>query len=76
MIPAVRIASEADIFVVIGTSLNVYPAASLLDYVPASSPIFLVDPNDVIIPWNRKVEFIKEKAGKGVEILTEKLLAL
>lgn len=76
MIPAVRIASQADIFVVIGTSLNVYPAASLLDYVPASSPIYLVDPNDVITPWNRKVEFIKEKAGKGVEILTEKLLAL
>ena len=76
MIPAVKIASQADIFVVIGTSLNVYPAASLLDYVPASSPIYLVDPNDVITPWNRKVEFIKEKAGKGVEILTKKLLAL
>lgn len=74
MMPAVRIAGKADIFVVIGTSLNVYPAASLLDYVPSSTPIYLIDPNDVYTPWNRKVEFIKEKAGKGVEILKKKLL--
>lgn len=74
MIPAVKIAGQADIFVVIGTSLNVYPAASLLDYVPSSSPIYLVDPNEVMTPWNRKVEFIKEKASTGVDILKKKLI--
>jgi NAD-dependent deacetylase len=73
MMPAVKIASQADIFVVVGTSLNVYPAASLLDYVPTSSPIYLIDPNEVVTPWNRKIEFIKEKASAGVEILKKKL---
>jgi NAD-dependent deacetylase len=74
MIPAMKIASHADIFVVVGTSLNVYPAASLLDYVPHGSPIYLIDPNEVVTPWNRKVEFIKEKASVGVEILKKKLI--
>lgn len=74
MMPAVKIASQADVFVVVGTSLNVYPAASLLDYVPSSSPIYLIDPNEVVTPWDRKVEFIKEKASTGVEILKKKLI--
>ncbi len=71
---AIEITRKAEIFVVIGTSLVVYPAAGLLDYVPNSTPIFLIDPNDIAIPFYRKVEFIKEKAGKGVKILKEKLL--
>lgn len=78
-VPAISDASEivrtADAFAVIGTSLNVYPAAGLIDYTPRSAPIFLVDPNEVPAPRNRKVEFIKEKAGKGVGILKAKLLA-
>lgn len=73
MMPAIKITSQADIFVVIGTSLNVYPAASLLGYVPAKTPIYLIDPNEVASPWNRNVEFIYEKASKGFEILKKKL---
>ena len=42
---AVEYASRADIFVIIGTSLQVYPAASLSQYVPLGTPIYLVDPN-------------------------------
>ena len=64
---AIDITLTADIFVVIGTSLNVYPAAGLLSYVKPKVPIFLVDPNDVYC--NRKVTFIKEKASVGVEKL-------
>jgi NAD-dependent deacetylase len=71
---AVEIASKADIFVVIGTSLNVYPAASLIDYAPQNAPIYLIDPNPVASAVRRKFNFIQEGAGKGVEILTEKLL--
>jgi len=71
---AVAITRTADIFTVIGTSLVVYPAAGLLDFVPESIPIYLVDPNDVIVPHYRKIEFIKEKAGTGVAKLTEMLL--
>jgi NAD-dependent deacetylase len=72
---AVKIAAKADIFVVIGSSLNVYPAAGLIDYAPAGASLWLIDPNEVYIPFSRKVEVIKEKASEGVAILREKLLS-
>jgi NAD-dependent protein deacetylase/lipoamidase len=68
---AASIVATADIFAVIGTSLVVYPAAGLLDYVPGYTPVFLIDPNDVAVPVYRPVRFIKEKAGKGVALLHE-----
>jgi len=68
-------ASTADIFAVIGTSMVVYPAAGLIDYVPRSSPVYLIDPNDVAVPIYRHITFIKEKAGTGVRMLKEKLLS-
>lgn len=71
---AIEIASRADIFVVIGTSLNVYPAAGLVDYVAAKVPVYLIDPNEVTTTIRRKYEFIKEKASVGVQILKEKIL--
>ncbi len=73
MEPAIEITMQADIFVVAGTSLNVYPAASLLDYVPGGTPVYLIDPQDVPYYGKEKVEIIKEKAGKGTAILFEKL---
>lgn len=73
---AVKITSLADIFVVIGTSLNVYPAAGLIEYVPDSASLWLIDPKDVYVPGDRKVAVIKEPASKGVEVLTAKLMAL
>jgi len=73
---AVRITSAADIFVVIGSSLNVYPAAGLIDYAPAKASLWLIDPNEVYVPVNRNVEVIKEPASRGVEILTNRLLQL
>jgi NAD-dependent deacetylase len=66
---AIRITAEADIFVVVGSSLNVYPAAGLVGYAPAAASLWLIDPKDVSIPVNRKVEVIKEKASAGVAIL-------
>jgi NAD-dependent deacetylase len=71
---AVEITRQANIFVVAGTSLNVYPAASLLDYVPDKVPIFLIDPNEIQYHGWRKITFIKEKAGSGVRILKELLI--
>jgi len=70
---AVSITSEADIFVVIGSSLNVYPAAGLLNFVPSKASLWLIDPNDVISPANRNITVIKEGASKGVKTLTERL---
>ena len=71
---AAVIAAEADIFVVIGSSLNVYPAAGLISYAPHKAGLWLIDPNDVNIPVYGKVEVIKEKAARGVEVLTERLV--
>lgn len=73
---AAHIASQADIFVVVGSSLVVYPAAGLVNYAPDNAPVYVVDPNDVSSPTYRKVDFIKEKAGKGVKLLQEKLLQI
>lgn len=67
---AVPIVQNADIFVIIGTSLNVYPAAGLINYVPHDVPIYLIDPNEVA-PTQQNVHFIKEGAVKGVETLAK-----
>jgi NAD-dependent deacetylase len=70
---AVRLTSEADIFVVVGSSLNVYPAAGLINYAPKSASLWLIDPKDVAVPDFRDVEVIKEGASKGVEVLRRRL---
>jgi NAD-dependent deacetylase len=71
---AVRLASKADAFVVIGTSMNVYPAAGLINYAPPRAPIYVIDPNVVDVPLTRTVQMIKEKASEGIAILSEKLI--
>ena len=71
---AADITADADIFVVVGSSLNVYPAAGLINYAPAKASLWLIDPKEVIVPVNRKVEVIKEEASVGIGILTERLL--
>ena len=71
---AVNLTSNADIFVVAGTSLSVYPAAGLINYAPAKASLWLIDPKDVVVPVNRRVEVIREKASRGIAILTERLL--
>ncbi|MBN2348302.1 MAG: NAD-dependent deacylase [Bacteroidales bacterium] len=71
---AAEISAQADIYAVIGTSLAVYPAAGLVDYVPQTVPVFVIDPNDISFPGYRNFEFIKEKAGRGVAILKDRLI--
>jgi NAD-dependent deacetylase len=71
---AARLTENADIFVVIGTSMNVYPAAGLINHVPMFAPVYVIDPNDVSVFQTRKVEVIRQKATKGVVILAGKLL--
>ncbi|MCP9610726.1 SIR2 family NAD-dependent protein deacylase [Coprobacter tertius] len=61
--------AEADIFVVIGTSLNVYPAAGLLHYVRRGVPVYLIDPNEVHAPGNI-TRVIRKGATEGVKELT------
>ena len=72
---ACTIASKADVFVVVGTSLMVFPAAGLLNYVPKHVPVFVVDPERPRVYLNNVV-YITEKAGKGIRILMEELKKL
>lgn len=70
--PAVRIVETADIVAVIGTSLNVYPAAGLLNHVRSGCPIYLIDPKEVTA-GRKDIRFIQAGASEGVRILTELL---
>lgn len=71
--PATELVRQADIFVVIGTSLAVYPAASLLYYVPKGCRVLLIDPRVPESVRNSHIEFIETGASEGVKILKEKL---
>jgi NAD-dependent deacetylase len=71
---AIPIVEQADMLVVIGTSLAVYPAAGLVDYARPGTPVYVIDPGEPAI-GRRKVIFIREKAAEGVcqliKMLTE-----
>jgi NAD-dependent deacetylase len=69
---AAKIVQTADILLIIGTSLNVYPAAGLVNMVSRNCRIFLIDPNEVTTNPNTTV--IKEKAAKGMSLFKEILL--
>jgi NAD-dependent protein deacetylase/lipoamidase len=71
---AVQIAKTADIFLVIGTSLNVYPAAGIIDFLSPNIPLYLIDPHDVGINIGREYSFINESAVNGMEILKKELI--
>lgn len=66
---AVELAEEADVFVVIGTSLVVYPAAALLHYVRRGIPVYYIDPNPTPVPDG--VTVLKMGASEGVRKLVE-----
>jgi NAD-dependent deacetylase len=71
---AADIASGADIFLVVGTSMVVYPAAGLIDYVPEHVKKYVVDPKKPEILHVPNLEFITEKASAGMEKLKNLLL--
>lgn len=71
--PAAREVASADIFVIIGTSLNVYPAAGLLQYCKPDIPIYLIDPNPVNAGGYRHVEQLQLGASAGMKALIARL---
>lgn len=71
--PAVALAEQADIFVVIGTSLVVYPAAALINYVHRGVPIYYIDPRPASV-GSLPVTIIRENATVGVPKLRQMLL--
>jgi NAD-dependent deacetylase len=63
---AIEVVSKADMMLIVGTSLNVYPAAGLYRYAPLNAPIVVIDPKDVPLRDSR-VTHIKAVATKGME---------
>ena len=73
---AIAITKTADFFAVIGTSLQVYPAAGLIDFTAADVPVFYIDPKPNKIPNIRNpLDIIPEVASQGMETLKKKLIA-
>ncbi|EJW94761.1 transcriptional regulator, Sir2 family [gut metagenome] len=72
---AIAYVQQADVFVIIGTSLNVYPAAGLLHYVPARTAVYLIDPKPVDTHSSRHIHVIQKGASEGVRELSRLLLS-
>lgn len=72
--PAMELAAQADIFIVIGTSLNVYPAAGLVYYVKDQTPVYLIDPHAEMLQGVNNLTVFRETAGTGVPKLVKMLL--
>lgn len=72
---ALNLTQQADLFAVIGTSLQVYPAAGLIEYTNPEIPVFYIDPKPIKIPNLRNpLEVIPEVASEGMKTLKKKLL--
>lgn len=71
---AYTIAEHADIFIVVGSSLVVYPAAGLIDFAPKNIAKYLIDPSDIKVSGINNLKVIKEKASRGLALLAEELL--
>lgn len=71
--PAIEITRTADIFVIIGTSLNVYPAAGLIHYVTAGTPVFIIDPEPVNTPDSENITQFQTGASEGMRRLVDRI---
>jgi NAD-dependent deacetylase len=73
--PAIQITEKADILLIIGTSMQVYPAASLVHYIKAGIPIYFIDPEPMVSERDfYNLTIIPEKATSGVDILINQYL--
>jgi NAD-dependent deacetylase len=68
-----KLAEKAELFVVIGTSLNVYPAAGILNFVPDQIPTWLLDPGEFHLDYVKELKHIRQTAVKGVQELEQEL---
>lgn len=75
MLQAISEVKEADIFLIIGTSMQVYPAASLIDFVPDGKPIYLIDPSPAPGHLQQSLTHIQQKAISGMSHLIENYLS-
>jgi len=71
---AARLSAAADIYLIAGTSLNVYPAAGLVGYVGRGVPVYLIDPGDLPVSHIPNLTLIREKATTGMKRFVEMVL--
>ena len=74
---AARVTSQSDVVIIIGTSLQVYPAAGLVGYAPAGIPIYYIDPKPASsyeLSMSRNVKLIAEKGTVGMEQVLKDLM--
>jgi NAD-dependent deacetylase len=71
---AVEVVMEADVLIIVGTSLEVYPAAGLMHYAPTDCPIYLIDPNRHQNLNNTRVELIRDTAANALPKLIQNWL--
>jgi NAD-dependent deacetylase len=74
IIDAAELASEADIFVVVGTSMQVYPAAGLVNYAAGFVPIYIIDPHKPDVATRKNMVFIEEIGSVGLAKLWDILV--
>ena len=70
---AILLMVRADIIIIIGTSLQVYPAAGLINYAKPNAKLYFVDPGNIDLSIEKDVTQIKEKAGVGLPRLSKML---
>lgn len=74
-VPNIEVAAnyvqQAEIIIIIGTSLNVYPAAGLIQLTKNNAEIYLIDPAEVNVPYNRHIHIIRKGASEGMRELTK-----
>lgn len=74
---AVQIVESADVLIIVGTSMQVYPAASLIDFAPENIPIYYIDPNPAPVSSNyHSIKIVKKIGSKGLKIVQEALLKM
>lgn len=68
---AIELTAEADILLIIGTSMQVYPAAGLIDVAPINCPIIIIDPQPLPIPSSSKIQHLQMTATEGMKVFIE-----
>jgi NAD-dependent deacetylase len=76
IVEAAKLVEQADILIIIGTSMQVYPAAGLIHYAFAGAPKYYIDPKATAVPFIPLLEVIRKKAGEGVPELVDRLMVI
>ncbi len=71
---AVALTQNADIFIIVGTGMQVYPAAGLVHHLSKTSPMYYIDPNPNPIHINNPLKIINQKAGEALPVLVDELI--